>query len=64
MSTGKASISGNYTRCSSVAQKCIRLALAAMPEGEGSEAYINMNNVMRQMGCKVEAFNFTWMSVA
>lgn len=35
-----------------------------MPEGEGSEAYINMNNVMRQMGCKKEAFNFTWMSVA
>ena len=29
------------------AQSCIEKALAAMPEGEGSEAYINMNNVMR-----------------
>ena len=34
-----------------------------MPEGEGTEAYINMNNVMRQMGCKQEAFNYTWLSV-
>ena len=33
------------------AQSCIERALAAMPAGEGSEAYINMNNVMRQMGC-------------
>jgi hypothetical protein len=46
-----------------VAQKCITLALDAMPKGEGSEAYINMNNVMRQMGCKTEAFNYTWLQV-
>jgi hypothetical protein len=34
-----------------------------MPEGEGQEAYINMNNVMRQMGCKTQAFDYTWISV-
>ena len=63
MSTAKASIAGDYERSTKVAQKCIRLALAAMPKGEGSEAYINMNNVMRQMGCKTEAFNYTWLQV-
>ena len=35
-----------------------------MPAGEGNEAYINMNNVMRQLGCKEEAFTFTWMQLA
>jgi hypothetical protein len=40
------------------------MALKAMPEGEGSEAYINMNNVMRQMGCKQNAFEYTWLQVA
>lgn len=34
-----------------------------MPEGEGNEAYINMNNVMRQLGCRQEAFEFTWMQL-
>jgi len=29
------------------AQSCIERAIEAMPEGEGSEAYINMNSVMR-----------------
>lgn len=33
------------------AQTCIGKALKFMPADEGSEAYINMNNVMRQMGC-------------
>jgi hypothetical protein len=63
MSTGKASLVGDYTECSKAARKCIDLALKAMPEGEGSEASINMNNVMRQMGCKEEAINLTWQSV-
>jgi len=40
------------------------MALRAMPEGEGSEAYINMNNVMRQMGSKKNAFEYTWLQVA
>ena len=31
----------------SAAQICIEKALEAMPEGEGSEAYKNMNNVLR-----------------
>lgn len=34
-----------------------------MPAGEGNEAYINMNNVMRQLGCRQEAFDFTWMQL-
>lgn len=34
-----------------------------MPEGEGREAYINMNNLMRQINCKIEAFDFTWTQV-
>ena len=34
-----------------------------MPAGEGNEAYINMNNVMRQLGCRQEAFEFTWMQL-
>ena len=34
-----------------------------MPAGEGSEAYINMNNVMRQLGCDKEAHEMTWMQV-
>ena len=34
-----------------------------MPEGEGSEAYINMNNVMRQMGCDAQAHKLTWLRV-
>lgn len=34
-----------------------------MPEGEGSEAYINMNNLMRQINRKIEAFDFTWTQV-
>ena len=34
-----------------------------MPEGEGSEAYINMNNVMRQMGLDQQAHKLTWMQV-
>jgi len=34
-----------------------------MPVGEGNEAYINMNNVMRQMGCQKQAFRYTWMQV-
>ena len=63
MSTGKASVQGDYTKCTVQAQKCIELALEAMPEGEGQEAYINMNNVMRQMGCKTQAFDYTWISV-
>ena len=29
------------------AKACIQKAIEAMPAGEGSEAYINMNNVMR-----------------
>lgn len=29
------------------AQKCIERAIEAMPDGEGGEAYKNMNNVMR-----------------
>lgn len=45
------------------AQLCIKEALTAMPEGEGNEAYINMNNVMRQLGCRQEAFTFTWMQL-
>jgi hypothetical protein len=43
------------------AQDCIGQALKFMPEDEGSEAYINMNNVMRQMGCQKQAFEYTWM---
>jgi len=46
------------------AETCIKMALRAMPEGEGSEAYINMNNVMRQMGSKKNAFEYTWLQVA
>ena len=34
-----------------------------MPAAEGSEAYINMNNVMRQMGCQKQAFEYTWLQV-
>lgn len=64
MSTAKASLTGDYAECTNAAQKCINLALKAMPEGEGSEACINMNNVMRQMGCKEEAINLTWQSVS
>ncbi len=64
MSTGKASMTGDYVECTEAAQLCIKLALKAMPDGEGSEAYINMNNVMRQMGCKQEAINLTWLSVS
>ena len=45
------------------AQSCIERAIEAMPDGEGSEAYINMNNVMRQMGCDKQAHKFTWMQV-
>ena len=45
------------------AQYCIERALEAMPAGEGSEAYINMNNVMRQLGCDRQAHNLTWLHV-
>ena len=52
VSTGTVGVGGDYKRCTAAAEVCIKRALEAMPEGEGSEAYINMNNVMRQMGCK------------
>ena len=45
------------------AKACIQKAIEAMPAGEGSEAYINMNNVMRQLGCDKEAHEMTWMQV-
>lgn len=45
------------------AQSCIERAIEAMPDGEGSEAYINMNNVMRQLGCDQQAHKFTWMQI-
>ena len=45
------------------AQSCIERAIEAMPDGEGSEAYINMNNVMRQLGHDKEAYKFTWMQI-
>ena len=43
------------------AKVCIQKAIEAMPVGEGSEAYINMNNVMRQLGCDKQAHEMTWM---
>lgn len=64
ISTKQPNNSPCFTRCTKAAQKCIEMALKAMPAGEGSEAYINMNNVMRQMGCKAQAFEYTWLSVA
>lgn len=45
------------------ARVCIQRAIEAMPAGEGSEAYINMNNVMRQLGCDKQAHELTWMQV-
>jgi hypothetical protein len=38
-------------------------AMEVMPAGEGTEAYINMNNVMRQLGCDAQAHSLTWMQV-
>jgi hypothetical protein len=52
--------SPDEARAVKAAQLCINKAIASMPEGEGKEAYINMNNVMRQLGCRKDAFDFTW----
>jgi len=29
--------------------------------GDSPEAYINLNNIMRQLGKKEEAFDFVWL---
>ena len=43
------------------AQSWIERVIEAMPDGEGSEAYINMNNLIRQLGYDKQAYRLTWM---
>lgn len=44
-----------------LANKCCVQSIMLMP-GD-SEAYINLNNIMRQLGKKHEAFEYVWLQM-
>lgn len=45
-----------------LARLCCLRSLALLPDDK--EAHINMNNIMRQIGRKEEAFDYVWQQMA